>query len=96
MVDNYRESGGSGKSVQEMTFEEAMVALEEVVAQLESGTVMLDDAVGAYERGVALVNRCRGHLAQAKERIDKVRLQGDKVVAIEPFEEERPKESSRD
>ena len=79
----------SNKSVEEMTFEEAMAALEEVVSSLEKGSVMLDEAVSAYERGIVLVNRCRGHLAQAKERIDKVRLQGDDAVGIEPFDEEK-------
>ncbi len=40
--------------ISEMTFEDALGALEEVVRQLESGEVPLDDSIALYERGEKL------------------------------------------
>ena len=40
------------KPVAEMSFEEAMAALEGVVGQLERGEVALEQSIALYERGV--------------------------------------------
>ena len=53
------------QSVDEMTFEEAMRALEEVVGKLERGDVPLDDSIALYERGAALKARCEAKLKEA-------------------------------
>ena len=42
------------RPVTEMTFEEAMAELEQVVGQLERGDVALDDSIKLYERGAEL------------------------------------------
>jgi len=44
--------------VEELSFEQAMRALETVVDQLERGDVALDASIALYERGAALKNRC--------------------------------------
>lgn len=62
------------KPAAEMTFEEALRELEQVVGQLESGTVDLDDAIKAYERGAALKRHCEAKLAQAQARIEQITL----------------------
>ena len=43
-------------NLENLSFEEAMQELEQVVRQLETGKVKLEDAVSAYEKGVALQN----------------------------------------
>jgi exodeoxyribonuclease VII small subunit len=50
----------------EPTFEESMIRLEKVVADLERGDLTLDLAMGAYQEGVALVSTCRERLSQAE------------------------------
>jgi len=50
----------------EPTFEESMIRLEKVVADLERGDLSLDLAMGAYQEGVALVGTCRERLSQAE------------------------------
>ena len=40
--------------VSEMSFEEAMSELEEVIGQLERGNVPLEDSIKLYERGAEL------------------------------------------
>ena len=49
---------------------ERVQELETVVRQLETGKVKLDDAVQAYEKGVALKNLCEEKLKNAKSKID--------------------------
>ena len=56
----------------EMTFEEALSALEDIVRQLESGRVQLEEAVAYYEKGVRLKKMCEEKLKNAKARIDKL------------------------
>ena len=54
---------------QEPTFEEALLRLEEVVKQLESGGVSLDASLALYEEGVSLVRLCSSSLESAEQRV---------------------------
>lgn len=60
--------------VNEMTFEEAMAELEQVVGQLERGDVALDQSIALYERGAALKERCAAKLKDAEEKVAAIRL----------------------
>lgn len=60
------------KETPEKSFEEALNELESIVRNLESGRVQLEEAVEAYEKGMALKKVCEVKLAQAKARIDKL------------------------
>ncbi len=64
----------SDKPVEEMSFEEAMSALEHVVGQLESGNVPLEDSIKLYERGAALKKRCEAKLKDAEEKVAAITL----------------------
>ncbi|MDA9186402.1 exodeoxyribonuclease VII small subunit, partial [Planktomarina sp.] len=46
------------KLIEEMSFENAMAELEQVVTQLERGDVALDASISLYERGAALKSHC--------------------------------------
>ena len=50
-------------------FEDAMTELEALVGQMESGRLPLEDALTAYERGVALVRLCRERLAVVTQQV---------------------------
>lgn len=69
-----------------LSFEDAMAQLEAIVRDLESGKGKLDDAVGAYDRGVRLRRHCEAKLAEAQAKIDKIVAGPDGAVATEPFE----------
>ena len=43
---------------EELTFEEAMKKLEEIVAKLEEGDVPLEKAIAFYQEGMALSKIC--------------------------------------
>lgn len=53
----------------ELTFEEAMTRLEEIVSLLENGKSALDESLSAFEEGVALINHCNAKLTEAEQRV---------------------------
>ena len=67
----------SDTPVSEMSFEEAMRALEEVVGQLERGDVALDQSIKLYERGAELRKRCEDELRKAEEKVATLTLDGE-------------------
>lgn len=73
--------------VNDMSFEEAMKELEQVVGQLERGDVALDDSIKLYERGAALKARCEAKLKEAEEKVAKITLDGQgQAVGTEPLD----------
>lgn len=59
---------------EDLTYEQAIDALEAIVERIESGEVGLADSIEAYERGVELIARCRSVLDQAEQRIEELDL----------------------
>ena len=51
-------------------FEGAMDRLEEIVEQMESGKMMLEELIVRYEEGMKLVKVCQERLASAEHRIE--------------------------
>jgi exodeoxyribonuclease VII small subunit len=63
--------------VAEMSFEDALRELEQVVGKLERGEVPLDESIALYERGALLKGRCEAKLKDAEEKVAKLTLDGD-------------------
>lgn len=51
-------------------FESALEELEEVVDQLESGELSLEDSLSAFEKGVGLVRFCNQKLNEVEKKIE--------------------------
>lgn len=58
------------EEIQNMTFRQAMAELDQIVAQLESNTLELEESLQKYERGVALIVSLKGRLNEAQQRVD--------------------------
>ena len=69
-----------------MDFEQALAELEGLVDRLERGDLPLDDALKAFERGVALTRHCQSSLQAAQQKVE-ILLKRNGQVQIEPFEE---------
>ena len=69
------------KEISELSFEEAMEELENVIRQLETGRIKLDEAVAVYERGVKLKNLCEEKLKTAQSKIEKLVIGQDGTIA---------------
>ncbi len=54
---------------EDMTFEEAMAKLEEIVRKLEGGSAPLDQSLAMFEEGVALVKLCNSRLDAAEQKV---------------------------
>ncbi|WP_053219257.1 exodeoxyribonuclease VII small subunit [Virgibacillus senegalensis] len=67
-------------SEQELSFEEAMKQLEEIVEKLEEGEVPLEKAINYYQEGMKLSKLCSDKLTSVEEQMEKiVNEQGDTV-----------------
>jgi exodeoxyribonuclease VII small subunit len=61
----------------QLSFEEALKALEEVVHKLESGDAPLDESIALYEKGQQLRGICQARLDAAQARIEAIILGPD-------------------
>lgn len=68
-----------------LSFEEAMIKLENIVRELESGRIKLDDAVTAYEQAVKLKKFCEKKLQDAQLKIEKIEITPDGEIKTAPL-----------
>jgi exodeoxyribonuclease VII small subunit len=59
-------------SVEELTFEQALDQLDQLVRRMESGDLGLDESIAAYRRGAELARFCQSRLADAEQQIQKL------------------------
>jgi exodeoxyribonuclease VII small subunit len=84
MADQSKQSGGAQappapnapNDVQQMSFEDALAELKQIVERLEKGEGKLDEAIQAYERGAQLKRHCEQKLKEAEAKIEKIRVSG--------------------
>ena len=67
-------------------FEQALAELEGLVERLERGDLPLDEALKAFERGVALTRHCQTSLETAQQKVE-ILLKRNGQTRVEPFEE---------
>lgn len=51
------------------SFEGALAELEGIVVAMEAGKMPLQDALDAYQRGIALLRQCQDTLSAAEQRL---------------------------
>ena len=56
----------NNEELKDLSFEDALLQLENIVRELESGRIKLDDAVSAYEKAVVLKQLCETKLKAAQ------------------------------
>lgn len=62
------------------SFESALSELEAIVQNMEMGQMTLEDSLGAYQRGMALLKHCQSTLSAAEQKI--AVLEGDELRDI--------------
>ena len=68
-------------------FEEAVQELENVVEQLESGELSLEESLTAFENGVRLVKFCNQRLTEVERKIELLVKNKDGKLQLKPFED---------
>lgn len=73
-------------NVEKLSFEEALIQLENIVRDLEGGKIKLDDAVEAYEKAIALKKFCEEKLKAAQLKIEKIETDANGNLELKPLD----------
>lgn len=73
------------EELKDLSFEDALAQLENIVRELESGRIKLDDAVSAYEKAVALKQLCENKLQNARLKIEKIEVSPQGEIGTSEF-----------
>jgi exodeoxyribonuclease VII small subunit len=73
------------KENQEPGFEDALKRLEELVSRMESGTMGLDEMVGAFEEGQRLIAVCSAKLNEVERKIEMLVKDDAGKITAQPF-----------
>lgn len=74
-----------GADIDDMTFEQALAELEELVSAIEQGQIGLEESIRQYERGCRLIGHCRSILTESEQRIEQLTEQMKGQFEAEPF-----------
>ena len=76
----------TNEDVSKLTYEEAVIELEKVVATLESGAAALDKSIELYTLGATLKEHCQDKLNSAEEKISVLVQKSDgNGMELKPF-----------
>jgi exodeoxyribonuclease VII small subunit len=67
-------------------FESALLELEAIVSQMESGNLALEQSINAYKRGAALLQTCQKSLSDADQQI-RILNEANQLEAFAPSTE---------
>jgi exodeoxyribonuclease VII small subunit len=74
-----------------LTFEQAIDQLNQIVSRIEQGQVPLQESLEQYEKGMTLIQHCRGILQDAEKRIEQISAKNESASAeSEEPDEENP------
>ncbi|MEA4888358.1 MAG: exodeoxyribonuclease VII small subunit [Clostridiaceae bacterium] len=71
-----------------LSYEEALAALEQIVAQLESGDANLDESMSLFQKGMTLSKICAAKLSAIEKEITQLIEKTDGQIEEKPFSEE--------
>jgi exodeoxyribonuclease VII small subunit len=78
--------------IKNLSFEQSLGELEDIVRKLESGAAELESAIDLYSRGVALKEHCEQILSNAKLKVEKIIAKDGVATGVETFDVE-PKQN---
>jgi exodeoxyribonuclease VII small subunit len=68
-----------------ISFEDYLVKLEDIVKKLEEGELSLDESVKLYEEGMSISKLCLKKLESTKKKIEKLVIKDDDEYSLENF-----------
>ncbi|MBV8302037.1 MAG: exodeoxyribonuclease VII small subunit [Candidatus Dormibacteraeota bacterium] len=75
-----------GDEVATLTYEAALAQLDALIGRLEAGSIALEDAIAAYERGVRLARHCEDLLERTERRVTALMIGADGSLSEAPLE----------
>ena len=73
-----------------VTFEKALAQLEQIVKEMESGNLDLENALKKFEEGIKLSQFCSQKLDETEKRITLLMSKADGSVTETPFQIDDP------
>lgn len=73
---------------QELSFEQSLARLDEIVRHLEKGDLPLNDSLSLFEEGTGLIRRCGMMLDEAEQKVVKLKKGPDRQPVELPFEDD--------
>ena len=70
----------------DLTFEQSLARLEQIVSTLEKGGAGLDESMALCEEGAGLVRRCGAMLDQAEQQVVRLQKGPDGAPVELPFD----------
>ena len=64
---------------EDMNFEDAMKALEQIANELENGELSLEQSVDKFEEGIKISKKCNDILEKAEKKISILIKDGDEI-----------------
>ncbi|KKB72691.1 MULTISPECIES: exodeoxyribonuclease VII small subunit [Bacillus] len=74
---------------EEITFEEAMKGLEQIVSKLEEGDVPLEKAIDYFQEGMLLSKMCHEKLQHVEKQMDYILRENGELAPFSVREEEK-------
>ena len=74
--------------MENMSFEQALKRIDEIVKHLERGDAALEQSLALFEEGTALIRSCGKMLDEAEPKVVKLRKGEDGAPVELPFDEE--------
>ena len=71
----------------QLSFEDSLAQLQDVVARLESGALTLEETILTFQRGSELAARCQGMIGSAELRITE-------LASNDPERDAKPEQAS--
>jgi len=65
---------------EEISFEEALKRLEEIVDSLEKGQLSLDESLKKFEEGIKLSKLCNKKLVETQQKVEKLMEKNGKLL----------------
>ena len=69
----------NNRNENDLTFESAMIELEELVDKIDNDKISLNEIVDAFERGTLLMNFCNKELSKVENKISKLTKTNDSL-----------------
>lgn len=79
--------------IKQRKFDQGIADLEKILAQLERGDLALEDALAAYESGVALVRELNQRLTDAEARVQLLARSPGGDLRLQPMDPDEDNES---
>ncbi len=64
----------------QLSFEQAMTQLEQIIHQIETGEIPLEQSITRYEQGAKLITHCRAVLDRAEKKIRELGVTSDNAL----------------